>query len=866
VPSASIADPPAADDQASTDLPPLFRRHIRRPRLTRQLDASKARILMLTAPAGYGKTTLAAEWLQARSPQDVAWYQATPMSADVAALSVGISDAAAHILPSGERLRQRLSVPEPPKAPGKTYAELLAADFANWPKSAWLVIDDYHQIASSPACEQFVETLLALCPLRLLVTTRGRPSWASARRVVYGEIVELDESSLRMTEEECVALLRASDIKPTDSFLRAADGWPALISIASLLDGVPPHESEPMRSALLEFLQVEVLKGISRETLAFLGTLAHLPTADDAVLAHCFPGTDVEAHLAELIDTGLVATRQGSRRLHPLFRDLLRRQNVIAPEHLQVVHRALDYYEGAAQWEDALSLAMDNRLEDRALDVVGAAAPALLRDGRLETLEAWLSALGRWAFVDHRLVLARAEILLRQGRPLEARLLAEETLQLAEDAQVTSRAWRILGQASHLLSEYARGLECYERSAKLATSTEEEKAATWGLVICAAPLQSVSIHAYFSRFETLVSDDPDDLLRVAAGRVAIADTEGSLSGLWEHLVTRLPLLDMGSDPVAVSALNRSLCYVSLSRGDFATSHELANRLISYCRAVGLTFPVAYVLAYRAMAEVGLRRFSEARRSLRELERAATPLGDPHLRFDIERIKVRLALATGGAAEWIEGGASPFRPMPPIDAWADYAAICALAHASAGDPNVALALSKEARSACTYPSVSGPCLLATAIAESRLAPEAQIAASQIAKAILECARIESLEPVVVAYRAYPSLIKTARNNPKAAEILRPLLALSHDRKLGISAGLYADEGLFEGSVKTLLTRREQEVMHLLAQGRSTREIASTLFIARSTAKVHVNHILRKLNASSRLQAVLRWQQSDDEPTG
>ncbi len=157
---------------------------------------------------------------------------------------------------------------------------------------------------------------------------------------------------------------------------------------------------------------------------------------------------------------------------------------------------------------------------------------------------------------------------------------------------------------------------------------------------------------------SLTSDDPNDMLRLAAGRVAIADMEGSFHGLWEHLVTRIPLLEMGTDPLAVSTLNRCLCYVSLSRGDFDSAHTFANRLIAYCRNVGLAFPVSYVLVYRAMAEIGLRWFSAAKRTILEIEGAARSLGDPHLRFDIERVKIRLALATGRGEEWVSEAPSP----------------------------------------------------------------------------------------------------------------------------------------------------------------------------------------------------------------
>ncbi len=81
---------------------PGQRHIIERPRLTDILDASNARIVLLLAPAGYGKTTLARQWL-AKGERKAAWYRATPASADVAALALGVARAASQIVPGADR-------------------------------------------------------------------------------------------------------------------------------------------------------------------------------------------------------------------------------------------------------------------------------------------------------------------------------------------------------------------------------------------------------------------------------------------------------------------------------------------------------------------------------------------------------------------------------------------------------------------------------------------------------------------------------------------------------------------------------------------------------------------------------------------
>src|SRR5438045_3783757 len=91
---------------------------IKRPRLTKILDESEARILLLVAPAGYGKTTLAREWLEGKDR--VAWYSGGPAMADVAALAVGIAEALDPAL--AERIRLLAANGQPAQALARAIA------------------------------------------------------------------------------------------------------------------------------------------------------------------------------------------------------------------------------------------------------------------------------------------------------------------------------------------------------------------------------------------------------------------------------------------------------------------------------------------------------------------------------------------------------------------------------------------------------------------------------------------------------------------------------------------------------------------------------------------------------------------------
>ena len=148
---------------------------------------------------------------------------------------------------AGKRMRDRIGATGNAQDEVEILAELFAEDVQEWPSDAWLVFDDYQFAANSVASEQFVDLLTQLTSIQMLITTRRRPSWATARRILYGEIQEIDRRALAMEDLEARAVL-GSETQSIEELLVRARGWPAVIGLAGGANqGIPSSIRNPAR-------------------------------------------------------------------------------------------------------------------------------------------------------------------------------------------------------------------------------------------------------------------------------------------------------------------------------------------------------------------------------------------------------------------------------------------------------------------------------------------------------------------------------------------------------------------------------------------------------------------------------------------
>ena len=372
------------------------------------------------APAGYGKTTLAEQWVDGGGRRR-AWFTARPSSTDVAAFALGLARASTDLVTDCDvRLREHLRALSGSTAKVDVLAEILAEDFGAWPSDGWLVIDDYHEIVGAEESEHLVAALVGAAPVQLLIASRLRPSWVSARRILYDEVLELSQTTLAMDASEASEVLAGRSPPSASGLVALANGWPAVIGLASVTSA-EVEDREQLPEALYRFFAEEVFEAFDDEVKAGLATLAVAPILDRD-LARELLGDRVDSVTSAAIDVGILVERGSQLELHPLARSFLEErcaQLGFVPEPGSAT-TCLEYYRGRRDWDAAFDVVVRNRLSVNLEPLLLEALDELLDAARLTTIEAWCKLAADLGVEASGYSLARSEVALRCGHLSEA--------------------------------------------------------------------------------------------------------------------------------------------------------------------------------------------------------------------------------------------------------------------------------------------------------------------------------------------------------------------------------------------------------------------------------------------------------------
>jgi ATP/maltotriose-dependent transcriptional regulator MalT len=362
---------------------------------------------------------------------------------------------------------------------------------------------------------------------------------------------------------------------------------------------------------------------------------------------------------------------------------------------------------------------------------------------------------------------------------------------------------------------------------------------------------------HLEELETGYSDDLDVRFRLAVGHALADELESHLTGTWERFETLLPSIRHAADPLAASTFLASAASVAVLRGHYSAGRDLAEQALRLCTDLRVGFAIGACHIYRAAADIGLRRFLSARRSLQAFSRIGRWKDDPYFHLEAQTLRARLLASQGAVAEAIatrDALPATLAPSRPLGA---YLGTLSIILAVGGDTREARRTADLAREQPRGVEQRFCSDLGNAIADG-VDGHHETFEEQAIETIVRCGEADYVDGLVLAYRLFPRILLIAHRHPKAMEVVGEALARSRDFSLAKKTGTKVTTDAIDEPVAAL-TAREREVLWLLLEGLTNAEIASRLCISRSTAKVHVRHILEKLGVRSRLQAVIRAQE-------
>lgn len=810
----------------------------------RALDDSAARIILLIAPAGYGKTTLARQWAGTKG-RGAVWYQGGRGSEDLAALAIGIADAVARLVPcAGRRMKRRLrGLPDPERDTARL-ADLLVRDLGDWPHDAWFVFDDYHHSMDSPACENFIELLATQTPMRLLIASRRRPRWATARQIAYGELFQLSQRDLSMTEDETRRLLLSQQQVEFERAWTLARGWPAVLSLLARIEH-PSMSQETLGSTLYDFFAEELFQRLRPESQLGLVMIALAPRITSTVL-HIAVAGRADDLARDAVDAGLLAVEGETLEMHPLVRGFLRsKHTILEPDRIfQFARRLARYLLHEGRWDEAFSVIEATPSPEMFSALLHAGLTPLMNEGRISTVRHWLRFARKHSFRSPEADLAEAELALRDGQPFRATFFARRAAYHPSIADADrSRALYMAGLSAHLADDFEVGIAFFEQARDAAVTREDLREALWGLFVAMNDLEQRQAAGILRELETFLRhDDADDVLRRAVGRFhLICRGNGSLASAFRELSNARTVIADAVDPRVIARFVQVHPQCAMLVGEYHAALELGDLAIDALAQVGVDFARLYVLMTRAYALLGLGRVGEVAALVAHLQREAHLREDIYTRANVAVVQARLFLQTGDAERAVAAtiGCLPRRTCPGMAG--ELLATRALAYACLGNFDEANQTAERAMSTSSAIETQTASLTTRAI--TALGKAVDDADEQIRTAFTHVTVSGHVDGLNAALSACPELAAYASREdiPNLIVRVRPTSMSATGRHMK------QDEPL---------TKREWEVLDLVAQGQSNQEISDRLFISVATVKVHIRHIFKKLGVRSRTEAALK----------
>jgi ATP/maltotriose-dependent transcriptional regulator MalT/DNA-binding SARP family transcriptional activator len=368
-------------------------------------------LTLITAPAGYGKTTALVDFAR-HTAVPVCWYTVDERDRDLTLFIRYLIGAIRERFPGfGDRTREAVIARsgdlfrEPTAVVGDLVNEILDLD-----TTFVLVIDNFEPVDGALGIREFFHRLLEVLPsnCRLMMGSRVLPDVPVTRLVAKRQLVGLTERELRFEPEEIRGLLQLSGVEVSESRARAiarnSEGW--ITGILLVLDLVREDteaaalDVEIATSQTYGYLASEVLSRQPWEVQRFLQTSSVLHEMSDRLCRSALGIDRARALLAEVERRNLFVTRFGNPRTavyryHDLFRGFLqeRLRQQDPARYAELHQQAAVWFEQEHQVEEAVHHYLAAEAFPRATTLMEVAATECFHRGRLETLCRWMESL-----------------------------------------------------------------------------------------------------------------------------------------------------------------------------------------------------------------------------------------------------------------------------------------------------------------------------------------------------------------------------------------------------------------------------------------------------------------------------------------
>ncbi|MGN6430267.1 MAG: AAA family ATPase [Gaiellaceae bacterium] len=397
--------PPAVDViESKVTVPQVRRDSVSRTALVNRLRAGGAfPLVAVIAPAGYGKTTLLAQWAT-KDTRPFAWLSIDERDNDPVVLLRHLAAALDRIDPVDPRIFEALAARR--TSVWDAIVPRLTTHLSSRDSPLVLVFDDIDLLDSEEAIA-IVAALIENVPARSMVALVGRtqPRLPVASLRVGAPLLEIGAYELALSRRETEMLLRTCGVELEEdellALLRQTEGWAAgiyLKALAARAVGEPDGDArlEPDGRYLLDYVEAEYLEGLTPTERSFLRRTSVLEKMSGALCDAVLERDDSAASLGALERSNLflvpVDRERGWYRYHRLFRELLNRELAdVEPDLVADLNRrAAEWYETHGDPESALGHAHAAGDSDEAARILSSIALTVHHSGRAALLETWL--------------------------------------------------------------------------------------------------------------------------------------------------------------------------------------------------------------------------------------------------------------------------------------------------------------------------------------------------------------------------------------------------------------------------------------------------------------------------------------------